>query len=131
MQFPVERSKSSQMPSVFHTTTCALVGETIPAANDALLPPACPGFRPTTAQAAWNYYCYYYYYYFLQILKIKNDLKIKVSWVSLGIVEYNLIKRFNFFQNKSPSNNKYLEFLRIFYFQTEILKLINSGIFAI
>jgi len=38
------------MPSVFHTTTCALVGETIPAANDALLPPACPGFRPTTAQ---------------------------------------------------------------------------------
>jgi hypothetical protein len=87
-------------------------------------PRACPGFRPTTAQAAWNYYSYYYF----QILIIKDDLKIKVSW---GIVEYNLIKRFNFFQKKSPSNNKYLEFLRIFYFQTEILKLINSGIFAL
>jgi hypothetical protein len=91
------------MPSVFHTTTCAPVGETIPAANDALLPPACPGFRPKIAQAAWNYY----YYYYFQILKIKNDKKIKVSWVSWGIVEYNLIKRFNFFQNKLPSNNKY------------------------
>jgi len=75
-------------------------------------PRACPGFCPTTAQAAWNYYYYYYYYYYFKILKIKNDLKIKVSWVSWGIVEYNLIKRFNFFQNKSPSNNKYLEFCK-------------------
>jgi len=43
------------MESVFHTTTCALLGKTIPAANDGLLPPACPGFRPKPAQATWNY----------------------------------------------------------------------------
>jgi hypothetical protein len=43
------------MQSLFHTTTCALVGETIPAANDGLLPPGSPGFRPTAIQPAWNY----------------------------------------------------------------------------
>jgi len=52
------------MPSLFHITTCALVGETIPAANDGLLPPACPGFRPTTAQAAWNYLFIYLFFRF-------------------------------------------------------------------
>jgi len=55
MQFPLERSKLTQMEYVFHTTTWALVGKTIPAANDGLLPPACPGFRPKPAQATWNY----------------------------------------------------------------------------
>jgi len=30
MQFPLERPKSTQMQSLTHTTTCALVGGTIP-----------------------------------------------------------------------------------------------------
>jgi hypothetical protein len=49
------------MESVFHTTTCALVGETIPAANDGLLPPACPGFGRKPAQATWNYFFISYF----------------------------------------------------------------------
>jgi hypothetical protein len=31
------------------------VGETIPAMNNALLPPPCLGFCPTVAQSAYNY----------------------------------------------------------------------------
>jgi hypothetical protein len=37
---------------------------------------------------------------------------MKVSWVSWGIVEYNLIKRIYFFQKKIPRNKKYLEYFK-------------------
>jgi hypothetical protein len=45
-----------------------------------------------------------------QILKIKNDLKIKVSLVSWGIVEYNLIERFNFFKTNRQATTSIWNF---------------------
>jgi len=62
MQFPLERPKSTQIQSLFHTTTCGLVGETIPAPNYGLLPPACPGFRQTAARPACNYFFIYLFF---------------------------------------------------------------------
>jgi hypothetical protein len=57
------------MECIFHTTTCALVGKTIPAANDGLLPPACLGF----AQNLPKQHGIIYLLFIFQILKIKND----------------------------------------------------------
>jgi hypothetical protein len=59
MQLRLERPKSTQMQSVTHTTTCALVGDTIPGPNDGLLPPACPGFRQTAAYAIISLFIYF------------------------------------------------------------------------
>jgi len=60
MQFPLERPKSTQIQSLTPTTTCALVGETIPAPNDGQH--ACPGFRQTAARPACNYFFIYLFF---------------------------------------------------------------------
>jgi hypothetical protein len=69
------------MQSLFHTTTCAVVGETIPAANNGLLRPTCPGFCQTAAQPTCNYFFIYLFFRFGEGSSKLGQHKIPFLWV--------------------------------------------------
>jgi hypothetical protein len=91
----------------------------------------CPPPAQVFAQNLPKQHRIIYLLFTFQILKIKNDLKIKLSWVSWGIVEYNLIKRINFFSKKFAKQQEVFRiFCKYFIFRVK-LKLINTEIFAL